>query len=43
MEERIMNTNFLSKICAPSVALMNRLKYPVKIAILGFGNSAKKV
>lgn len=30
-----MNLNILSKICAPSIALMNRLKYPAKIAILG--------
>lgn len=29
-----MSLDFLSKICAPSVALMNRLKYPVKIGIL---------
>lgn len=29
-----MDLNILSKICAPSVALMNRLKYPVKIGIL---------
>lgn len=29
-----MNMNILSKICAPSITLMNRLKYPVKIAIL---------
>lgn len=29
-----MNMNILSKICAPSIALMNRLKYPVKIALL---------
>lgn len=29
-----MNLDFLSKVCAPSVALMNRLKYPVKITIL---------
>lgn len=29
-----MNTNVLSKICAPSVALMNKLKYPAKIALL---------
>lgn len=29
-----MNLDSLSKICSPSVALMNRLKYPVKIAIL---------
>lgn len=30
-----MSLDFWSKICAPSVALMNRLKYPAKIAILG--------
>lgn len=30
-----MNLDFLSKICAPSIALMNKLKYPVKIGILG--------
>lgn len=30
-----MNLSVLSKICAPSIALMNRLKYPAKIAILG--------
>lgn len=30
-----MNLDFLSKICAPSIALMNKLKYPAKIAILG--------
>lgn len=30
-----MENNFLAKLCAPSVALMNKLKYPVKIAILG--------
>lgn len=30
-----MSLDFLSKICAPSVALMNRLKYPAKITILG--------
>lgn len=29
-----MSLDLLSKICAPSVALMNRLKYPVKIGIL---------
>lgn len=29
-----MNVNILSKICAPSIALMNKLKYPAKIAIL---------
>lgn len=29
-----MSLDFLSRICAPSVALMNRLKYPVKIGIL---------
>lgn len=29
-----MNLSALSKICAPSIALMNRLKYPAKIAIL---------
>lgn len=29
-----MNSNFLLKICAPSVALMNKLKYPMKIGIL---------
>lgn len=30
-----MDTNFLSKICAPSIALMNRLKYPIRVTILG--------
>lgn len=30
-----MNLNILSKICAPSIALMNKLKYPVRITILG--------
>lgn len=30
-----MNLDFLYKICAPSIALMNKLRYPVKIAILG--------
>lgn len=30
-----MENNFLAKLCAPSVALMNKLKYPVKVAILG--------
>lgn len=36
MKERInlMNTKILSKICAPSVALMSKLKYPAKIALL---------
>lgn len=29
-----MNTNIFYKICAPSVMLMNKLKYPVKIGIL---------
>lgn len=29
-----MNLNTLSKLCAPSIALMNKLKYPVKIALL---------
>lgn len=29
-----MNLNALSKICAPSIALMNKLKYPTKIALL---------
>lgn len=29
-----MNTNFLSKICGPSIALMNKLKYPAKIGLL---------
>lgn len=29
-----MNIDFLSKICAPSIAFMNRLKYPAKIMIL---------
>lgn len=29
-----MDMNFLSKICAPSIALMNRLKYPAKVTIL---------
>lgn len=29
-----MDLNILSKICAPSIALMNKLKYPVKIAVL---------
>lgn len=30
-----MNISILSKICAPSVALMSRLKYSAKITILG--------
>lgn len=30
-----MNLSILSKICAPSVALMSRLKYSAKITILG--------
>ncbi len=30
-----MDSKTLAKICAPSVALMNKLKYPVKIALLG--------
>lgn len=29
-----MNINVLSKFCGPSISLMNRLKYPVKIALL---------
>lgn len=29
-----MDLNILSKICAPSIALMNKLKYPVKIGLL---------
>lgn len=29
-----MNTNVLSKICGPSIALMKRLKYPMKIGLL---------
>lgn len=29
-----MNLNTLSKLCAPSIALMNKLKYPAKIALL---------
>jgi len=29
-----MNLNVLSKICGPSIALMNKLKYPTKIALL---------
>lgn len=29
-----MNQELLSKICAPSITLMNRLKYPAKIALL---------
>lgn len=29
-----MSSNFLSKVCEPSIALMNRLRYPVKIALL---------
>lgn len=29
-----MNLNFLSKVCAPSIALMNRLRYPAKLALL---------
>lgn len=29
-----MNLNVLSKICTPSIALMNKLKYPAKIALL---------
>lgn len=29
-----MNLNILSKVCAPSIALMNRLKYPLKISLL---------
>lgn len=36
MKERIfMKTDLLSKLCRPSIALMNKLTYPVKIAILG--------
>lgn len=31
-----MKKEILSKLCAPSVALMNRLSYPVKISLLGF-------
>lgn len=31
-----MNLNGLSKVCAPSIALMNKLKYPVKLALLSF-------
>jgi len=30
-----MKFDFLSKLCGPSIALMNKLKYPVKIAVLG--------
>lgn len=30
-----MDLNVLKKICAPSIALMNKLKYPVKIGLLG--------
>ena len=29
-----MNLNILSKVCAPSIALMNKLKYPAKIGLL---------
>lgn len=29
-----MNLNILSKICAPSIALMNKLKYPAKLGLL---------
>jgi len=29
-----MNLKVLSKVCAPSIALMNKLKYPVKLALL---------
>lgn len=29
-----MDSNILSKICAPSIALMNKLKYPAKIGLL---------
>lgn len=29
-----MNLDFLSNVCKPSIILMNRLKYPAKIAIL---------
>lgn len=29
-----MNINVLSKICAPSIAFMNKLKYPAKIGLL---------
>lgn len=29
-----MNLNVLSKVCAPSIALMNKLKYPAKIGLL---------
>jgi len=31
-----MNLKTLSKVCAPSIALMNKLKYPVKIGLLSF-------
>jgi len=31
-----MNLNVLSKVCAPSIALMNKLKYPVKLGLLSF-------
>lgn len=29
-----MNLDLLSKICAPSIALMNRLKYPARVGVL---------
>lgn len=29
-----MNLDLLSKICAPSIALMNRLKYPARVGLL---------
>lgn len=35
-ESKLMNLNVLSKVCAPSIALMNKLKYPVKIGLLSF-------
>lgn len=31
-----MSKNILEKVCAPSIALMNSLSYPVKITLLGF-------